>query len=129
MANSIVSKPQAAIFTQRLQQLDEQIIHLENQLQKLGALKVVDASPYWLNGLYLYLIHPKRKGQKRVRDYVGNDPQRVAEALAMVERGRQAKQIRARITQLKNQHTRAQSLFSEAVSILADANSCEVNYG
>lgn len=131
MGIDIVAKPQETIFTQRLQGLGEQISHLENQLQELDALKLVDAAPYWQNGLYLYLIfHGKGK---RHKTYVGNNPARVADALANIERGQQVKQqirkIRERLKLFKSLQARAQRHFTQAVNILADANDCEVNHG
>lgn len=130
MGIDIVAKPQETIFTQRLQGLGEQISHLENQLQELDALKLVDAAPYWQNGLYLYLIfHGKEKG-KRQKTYIGNNAERVEDALENIRRGQQAKQqikqIKARLKLLKSLQARAQRHFIQAVNIL---NDCEVNHG
>jgi hypothetical protein len=41
--------------------------------------------PYWQNGEYLYLVHPQIEG-KRFREYVGNKKERVAAALAEINR-------------------------------------------
>lgn len=66
---------------------------LNAELSTLEALPVINASPYWLNGEYLYLVHPKTPERARHRKYVGNDPERVKEALQQVSRGKRIKEI------------------------------------
>lgn len=59
------------------------------QIKSLDGEDTLKASPYWLNGEYLYLVHPKTPERARHRKYVGNDPERVKEALQQVSRGKQ----------------------------------------
>lgn len=46
------------------------------QLEKAG---ITDATPFYQQGKYLYLIHPMRKG-KRLREYIGSDVQKRRDA-------------------------------------------------
>jgi hypothetical protein len=66
---------------------------LNAELQSLEALPKVNASAYWLNGVYLYLVHPKTPEKARHREYIGNDPERVEDALQQVKRGKRIKDL------------------------------------
>lgn len=58
------------------------------QIKSLDGEDTLNASPYWLNGVYLYLVHPQTPEKKRWRQYVGNDPARVEKALQRVSRSK-----------------------------------------
>jgi hypothetical protein len=47
------------------------------RLSALEAEKIECFSLYWLNGEYLYLVHPQTPERKRWRQYVGNKKERV----------------------------------------------------
>lgn len=53
------------------------------ELQRLG---LIQASPHYKAGKYLTLLYPSQAGEKRRRVHVGNDRQKVVEALALTER-------------------------------------------
>lgn len=63
------------------EQLAIKMVDLEQQ-------GVVYAKPYFHHGKYLYLIHKMREGHRK-RVYIGSDRQRVSEAEAAIERGKE----------------------------------------
>jgi hypothetical protein len=75
---------------------------LRDQIDQLEQAGTTTASAYWRDDKYLVLVHPMDNGHRR-REYIGNDPDRVAEALAKIERHRQAEDVRR---QLHDLHTR-----------------------
>lgn len=68
--------------------------------QEIAKLPMVDASPYWHADKYLYLIHRTTAGY-RPRKYVGNNPERVAEALAEIERFKEHARLESEIQRMK----------------------------
>lgn len=57
----------------------------QEALEKAG---LADYSPYWL-GRYLYKSHPTSSNRPRWREYVGNKPEFIKEAIDAVERRKQ----------------------------------------
>ena len=91
---------------------------LNAELKTLESLPVVNASPYWLNGEYLYLVHPQTPEKKRHRQYIGNDPERVEEALLRVTRGKRIKELRRERRRIDRQVSAAFRAFLRGVSYL-----------
>ena len=58
---------------------------LLEQIADLESAGITNASTWYRDGIYLYLIYPTT-AEGRVRKYVGNDPAKVAAALARLER-------------------------------------------
>lgn len=56
------------------------------QVAEIEALPRVRASEWWKQDKYLYLVHPTDKNGKRTRQYIGADPDKVAEARASISR-------------------------------------------
>jgi len=52
----------------------------------------IEATPYWHQEKYLYLIYPKKDG-KRVREYIGTKKQKVEDALNAIKRGKRYRKI------------------------------------
>ncbi len=61
---------------------NEQITPLMLELERAG---IVEGTPSFQQGKYLYVIGPMRNGKRR-RDYIGSDNQKIAAALAKLER-------------------------------------------
>lgn len=55
-----------------------------SEMQRLDAEGRIYASPHWREGRYLYLIHPS-EGGRRVREYVGAEPKKIAKAMRGVQ--------------------------------------------
>lgn len=77
----------------------------EALVQEIASLKkagMVNATLFWQQGRFLYLNH-RSTGTKRVRAYVGNDPQRVAEAYARVNRHQACLMLEQVVKELDNE--------------------------
>lgn len=74
----------------RLEQSRSKVVETMEALKAAG---MVEATLYYNQRRYLYLNYPTGKGGSRVRQYVGNNPERVAEAQAKVERFQQFKSL------------------------------------
>ena len=61
------------------------------QLEKQGMVK---ASLSWAQDRYLYLLYPTQAGEKRRREYVGNNPARVKDAVKRVQRYKAYEQLK-----------------------------------
>lgn len=55
-----------------LRSIEKKHLMLTARLIELESAGITDATPFYQQNKYLYLIHPMRKG-KRVREYVGSD--------------------------------------------------------
>lgn len=77
----------------------EQIALLTTRVKDLETLGVSDASEYWREGKYLYLISPMNNGHRR-RQYIGSNPQKVQEALDSIDRFKSRRQVLEQRSQL-----------------------------
>ena len=74
-------------LTAMLAMLDLATEHLQALTQRVTDLEqagIVDASPTYKDGKYLYLVSPMIDGQRR-REYVGSDPDKIAVALGRIQ--------------------------------------------
>lgn len=69
----------------------EQIIM--DELKKAG---LIYAGTWWKGGKYLYLIHPSDGFGYRKREYIGADTEKIAEAMAGIDRGRKYDDAKSR---------------------------------
>lgn len=76
---------------------------LQQELNLLRRQPAKAATPYWHQGRYLYLIHSQREGGNRVREYVGRDPDKVAQALAAVRCHQQQEALEQELTGIEEQ--------------------------
>lgn len=84
-------------------QLERQRRALEKEIARLAKAGLTDGKPHFKEGKYLVLVHPQRPGAKRVREYIGNDETRIAEALAAVERTAEHAAKRAELNDVNHQ--------------------------
>lgn len=101
-----------------MSQFETRHAELHTALDQMKGLPMTNAHPYWLNGLYLYLVYPRKRGESRRRDYVGNDPQRVAEAIELIDRSRHYRAIQAELRELENRIQMASHAFGRVVLAL-----------
>ncbi len=76
--------------------------HLLSELDDMRQLPRVDATPFWHQGRYLYLIEPQKNG-KRKRQYVGSDPEKVKLALSAMRRQQRFLQVQQELAQIDHQ--------------------------
>lgn len=92
MDNFILTEPRYCEFRQALLLLSEiqktLLVDVEAHAEITARLKAleesgeerINASPYWLDGRYLYLVIPQTAERPRYRRYIGNKPERVQKA-------------------------------------------------
>ena len=68
----------------KLEELATKIVDLEQHMQAVRDQGIVNATPHWRDGKYLYLIHPQ-KGGKRKRQYIGANETKQQIALCQVQ--------------------------------------------
>jgi hypothetical protein len=96
----------ATQLVNNLYQAADHIASLQAQLDTLAAAGMTTAAPTYRAGKYLYLVSPMIDGQRK-REYIGNDPERIAAALEMIERQHQHDQLKARLDAYTSQLNRA----------------------
>ncbi len=72
-------------ISEQLDSLKSLRMNLLAEFEALQGSPRIAATPYWHQQRYLYLVRPQ-KGGKRVREYIGAQPERINEALAAVRR-------------------------------------------
>lgn len=75
----------AAGVVPALEAVVEKRAALAREIAALEKAGIVNATPFWNKGRYLYLSYPM-KNYDREREYIGTDQARIDEALAKVER-------------------------------------------
>ncbi|MES2552799.1 MAG: hypothetical protein V4588_03950 [Pseudomonadota bacterium] len=76
--------------------------------EKKTALADVEAMGYdyagttYRAGKYLYLVYPSVNGQERRRKYIGADPEKITQAMAMLNRGVLRDKLKREITSLES---------------------------
>lgn len=83
------------------------------QLVNLGAIR---ATPYYRDNKYLYLIYPSDHGSRQ-REYVGSDPDQIAEALAKLDRWEELQQAKSHLNTIERDIS---SLHSRVKDLLRD---------
>lgn len=76
---------------------------LRQELTVLQREPAKAATPYWHQGRYLYLIHSQRDGGARVREYIGRDPDKVAQALTAVRCHQQQEALQGELAAIEEQ--------------------------
>ena len=74
------------LIAEQIQQLLDRRDELEAEIQELEDAGIAGANPHYREGKYLYLIYPTQPDSSRKREYIGNKPEAIQEALARVER-------------------------------------------
>ncbi len=75
----------------------------EAEMLQLKTKGLIYAGTWYKAGKYLYLVHPGKDGRERQREYIGADEEKIAAALAGIERGQKYLRCEARKTRLEMQ--------------------------
>ncbi|MDQ1817803.1 hypothetical protein RBA41_31330 [Massilia sp. CCM 9210] len=73
----------------------ERLAKLTTEMAALEKEGLIYASSTLRDGKYFYLVYPSKKMEKRKREYVGTDPEKIANALAGIARARQYEILKA----------------------------------
>ncbi|MDP2785766.1 MAG: hypothetical protein Q8O38_14415 [Sulfurimicrobium sp.] len=77
-----------------IEKLENEKTEIENKGYSFGAI-------HYKAGKYAYLIHPQQNGE-RIREYIGTDPEKIANAHAQIARAQRHQQLLKEINQLEN---------------------------
>lgn len=99
----------AAMITTELDVLEAKIQGIDDEITHLLKLGVAEGKPHWRDEKYLYLIYPTKEDGTRYKEYIGNNPQNINEALLRVERYERWIELRRVRDDLKSKHQRAWS--------------------
>jgi hypothetical protein len=81
------------------------------QMDELHKAGLIYASTHWREGKYFYLVYPVKAGEKRRRDYIGTDKEKIEAAQAAIERGKTFNAFAAQLKQYE-------ALLSESRRVL-----------
>ncbi len=98
-----------------LQARHESLLKQKHALLETG---IIDATPYWHQGKYLYLIYPTKDG-KRQRAYVGADQRKCTPIIAALRRAQRHRQIEVRLQQLETQLREAMFLVDRLLWVMS----------
>lgn len=85
-----------------------------DRMEELKRLGLIYAGTHYKAGKYLYLVYPVQEDGSRERVYIGADPEKIAAALAGIERGVEYDQLEQRVRMLKDRANRCWSQLSYA---------------
>lgn len=102
-----------------LSQLEDQIDEMQVEINHLEAAGMINASEWWKDRKYLYLVHPVDPVGNRRRVYVGNDPQNVADAQAAIKRYEQWDKLQTKIRVLRDRHASTLSSLDRLAYLLS----------
>jgi hypothetical protein len=103
----------AAALPDRIAQLDAAKNELDGNMRALKEQGLIYASEHMKDGKYLVLVYPMQPGKARKREYVGKDPQKMQEARAAIQRGKD-------YDMLAQRSKRLESILSDGLSSLQD---------
>jgi len=92
-ADTSKAKANLSAAAKKIDLLADTITSLGAKIATLEEAGTVQASEYWRQGKYLYLIHPTTQGH-RVREYIGKDAKKVQDAQDRVDRWKKANILR-----------------------------------
>ena len=115
-------------IAQRLEELEQQTSDLQAQIAALDSAGICTGTAYWRDGnnghepkLYANHsvdrpcpIHGQPAPGKRIRAYVGTDPDRQAEALAAIERLEEKTELESHTRQIEAQIRRIEQAINDA---------------
>lgn len=78
----------AASLPDLIGKLDTELKDIAAQMAALKKAGLIYANEHMKDGKYLVLLHPSQAGDKRVREYVGKDPQKIKEARDAIQRAK-----------------------------------------
>lgn len=80
----------------RIERIEKALLRMETEMSKLEKMGIIEATPYFHQGKYLYMVFPMVRGQ-RSRRYIGSDRAKIADAHAAVERAKKYRELEAEL--------------------------------
>jgi hypothetical protein len=94
---------------------------IERDMLKLKSRGLIYANQHWRDDRYLYLLYPTKSGERRRREYIGADPERINEARQGVERAKLYDFLSQRLTILDSTVNHVTNML---VSSINDLEQC-----
>ena len=91
---------------------------IERDMRKLKNNGLIYANQYWRDDRYFYLLYPTKSGERRRREYIGTDPERINEARQGIERAKLYDRLKQRLAALDSAVTRAAHMLASSISEL-----------
>jgi len=107
-----------SVLPKKISTLHARYEALSKQKHTLLETGIIDATPYWHQGKYLYLIYPMKDG-KRQREYVGADQRKCAPVMAALRRAQRHQQIEVRLQHLETQLREAMFLVDRLLWMMS----------
>lgn len=107
-----------SVLPKKISTLQARYEVLSKQKHALLETGIIDATPYWHQGKYLYLIYPTKDG-KRQREYVGADQRKCAPIIAALRRAQRHQQIEASLQHLETQLREAMFLVDRLLWVMS----------
>lgn len=73
--------------------LQSQIQSINDEIEALLAMGIIKANVHMRDGWYMYLLHPTKQGEKRIRKYVGANKANQKAALEKIKRAHRVQQL------------------------------------
>lgn len=103
-----------AAIAEKIETTNGQIEALSEQIENLETAGIANATEYWRDEKYLYLIYPMKAGERR-RDYIGSQPAKVQAAIDSIDRFKRYSVLRKEMAtlqaELKTVYTRLQRVL------------------
>ncbi len=90
--------------------LEEEYKELIAKIDNLKEQGMINASPWWKQGKYLYLVHPMTNGHRK-REYIGCDSFIIKEALAKIERWKELGRIQFIVDKLERKINKVEKIL------------------
>jgi len=95
-----------------LREKHEDLLREKWEIKRLG---IVEATPYYRDGKYLYLIYPMVNGERK-REYIGGDPEKIQDALDKIERKDRYNQVCSLLAEIEITESKVRNHLINALS-------------
>ncbi len=96
-----------------LQRQEDELKEVQEHMHALKAAGLTYAVEHWRDKKYFYLIYPQVDGQRK-RQYVGTDPERIAEARAGIQRGKDYDLLKEKVAAIESRIMTAKRRINSA---------------
>ena len=106
---------QVELLASALNEVNNKISAIEAEIEELEKSGISNASPWWKQGKYLYLVYKTDDDGNRQRQYIGSEPAAVEEALARIERFSKWIDLRTKLNEIRSRERSARQSIDHAL--------------
>lgn len=74
--------------------IQEKLTKIDAEIKTLEETGTIYAGSWMKDGWYMYLVYPAKRGEKRIRKYIGADKKKQKEAIEKIKRGHKANYLK-----------------------------------